>query len=316
MREFTINQNDANQRVDKYLSKSLKKLPQSLMYKYIRNKKIKVNRSRCEISQRLNVGDTLQMYIAEEFFDDEVTLDFLQSDGQVDILFENEHVLIVNKAVGVLTHSDEKTFQDTLIMKILKYLYLTKVYDPQVEASFTPACANRLDRNTQGIVLAAKTAQGLRSLNELIKLKKIEKHYHCIVEGCLPKTHDHLCHYYLKDEQLNQAKICDTLQEGWSQVVLGYQVLKQQGDYSLVDVHLITGKSHQIRAQFAYIGHPLYGDFKYHAHKSKRNTQALCAYSLKFHDIENTNVLADLNEKAIYLANPPFDDEFALLVKN
>lgn len=313
MREFTINQNDANQRVDKYLSKSLKKLPQSLMYKYIRNKKIKVNRSRCEISQRLNVGDTIQMYIAEEFFNDELELTFLQSEGSLEVLFENDHLLIVNKEVGVLVHSDEAIFQDTLIQRILKYLYITQAYDPKSEASFTPACANRLDRNTQGIVIAAKTAEGLRNVNELIKEHKIEKHYHCIVEGILAKKNDRLSHYYLKDEQSNKASISDSPKEGWSFVELEYHVLKQNENFSLVDVNLITGKSHQIRSQFAHIGHPLYGDYKYRAHKTKRNTQALCAYSLKFHDIDYSSVLADMNEKTIFLSIPPFHDEFASL---
>ena len=314
MREFIINTNDANQRVDKYLSKAFKKLPQNLMYKYIRNKKIKVNRSRCEISQRLNVGDTLQLYIAEEFFDEPSNYDFLQSSGELNILFENEHLLVVNKEVGLLVHSDETVFQDTLIGRILKYLYMNKAYEPQNEMTFTPALANRIDRNTQGIVIAAKSAEGLRSINQLIKERKIEKHYCCIVEGQMSKKQEHLIHYYKKNEALNQAMINDHEFEGSTPVELTYQVMDEKKNYSLLDIHLITGKSHQIRAQLAHIQHPLYGDVKYHAKKTKRNTQALWSVSITFNGIDENNVLYDLKGKKIQINEKTYVDEFKSLL--
>lgn len=310
MREFIINANDANQRVDKYLSKSLKKLPKNLMYKYIRNKKIKVNRSRCEISQKLNEGDTVQMYISEEFFDDEVRLNFLEASKKLDILYEDEHLLIVNKEANLLVHSDTEEQKDSLIQRILRYLYEKNEYDPVNEKSFTPSLCHRIDRNTEGIVIAAKTADALRLMNEKIRNHEIEKHYLCIVEGNI-KKHAVLKHYYMKDEKNNKAMLINEEKTGYVPVELEYEVIEQKTKYALVDVNLITGKSHQIRAQFAKTGHPLYGDLKYGAKNGKRNSQALCAYKIIF-KFKDDNLLGYLNEKTIEI-DSKLKKEFAAL---
>lgn len=282
MREFIITKDDADQRVDKFILKTMKTMPKSLMYKYIRNKKIKVNRKRCEISQRLQEGDTMQCYIAEEFFVQEHKENFKQVPDNFPIVYEDENLLIIDKPSGLLAHSDTADVQDNLADRVLHYLYNKGEFDPQLTQSFTPALCHRIDRNTQGIVMAAKNAMTLRFINEAIKTRQIEKQYLCIVEGHLEKKEDDLILYHQKQEG-NHADIRRDYKEGYSEIRTRYRCLKEKEHYSLVEVDLLTGKSHQIRAVMAYLKHPLYGDVKYGARKNRRSDyQALCAYKLRF----------------------------------
>lgn len=188
MKEFIINENDADQRVDRFIQKTMKTMPKSLMYKYIRNKKIKVNRKRCEISQRLQVGDTMQCYIPEEFYEVATMRSFLQVPNALDVVYEDDAVLLINKPKGLRAHSDTSEVQDNLADRLLHYLYCKKEYNPTTEQSFTPALCHRIDRNTQGLVIAAKTAAALRCMNEKIALRQVEKKYLCIVQGKLKKS--------------------------------------------------------------------------------------------------------------------------------
>lgn len=313
MREFIINRNDADQRLDKYLAKSLKRLPKSLMYKYIRNKKIKVNRKRCEISQRLNEGDLVQMYISEEFFEDQSNLSFMQASDQLHVIYENEHLLIVNKPANLLVHSDDANQFDTLTDRILKYLVKTKAYDPHLEKSFTPALCHRIDRNTEGLVIAAKSAEALRVMNEKIRQREIDKHYLCIVEGQL-RGSDKLVHYYRKDEAKNKAILSSVPIDGWSEVSLIYKSLAVKDNYSLLDIDLLTGKSHQIRAQLSYIKHPLLNDIKYQGKPYRQlEGQALCAYKICFSFTSDAGCLNDLKNKEIEIENPALLELFKRL---
>lgn len=313
MREFIINRNDADQRLDKYLAKSLKRLPKSLMYKYIRNKKIKVNRKRCEISQRLNEGDLVQMYISEDFFEDQSNLSFMQASDQLHVIYENEHLLIVNKPANLLVHSDDANQFDTLTDRILKYLVKTKAYDPHLEKSFTPALCHRIDRNTEGLVIAAKSAEALRVMNEKIRQREIDKHYLCIVEGQL-RGSDKLVHYYRKDEAINKAILSSAPIDGWSEVSLIYKSLAVKDNYSLLDIDLLTGKSHQIRAQLSYIKHPLLNDIKYQGKPYRQlEGQALCAYKICFSFTSDAGCLNDLKNKEIEIENPALLELFKRL---
>ena len=315
MREFIIQANDADQRVDKFLMKTLPTLPKSLMYKYIRNKKIKVNRKRCEISQRLQEGDIVLCFIAEEFFETKKDYAFLKVSNRVDCLYEDDDVVLLNKESGLLTHSDSKEVQDNLQDRFLHYLYDKKVYDPSLEQSFTPALCHRLDRNTQGIVIAAKKASALRAMNAHIKAHDVKKRYVCIVEGKLLKPCDHLLLYHEKDEKQNKVTLYAKSSQNRVQVETSYQVLETCGQYSLVEVLLHTGKSHQIRAVMAYLKHPLYGDVKYGAHKTKeKNYQALCAYKVTF-DFED-EVLKKVAHKTFTLAQNDVISLYEKLKKN
>ncbi|MEG0329182.1 MAG: RluA family pseudouridine synthase [Longicatena sp.] len=303
MREFIIQENDANQRVDKFITKTMKTMPKNLMYKYIRNKKIKVNRSRCEISQRLVVGDSVQCYIAEEFFEQEIKQNFLELPSSLDILFEDENLLIVNKPSGLLAHSDVREVQDNLADRVLHYLYLKKEYDCASQLSFCPALCHRIDRNTQGIVIAAKNAEALREMNEKIRLREVKKKYLCIVEGKLPKKSELLTLYHMKLAG-NKADIRKEPKDGYQEIKTAYKVLEERSHHSLLEIDLLTGKSHQIRAVMAYLKHPLVGDVKYGARKDAQTTyQALCAYKVSFHFRDVQGLLGYLNGRTIELEN-------------
>lgn len=311
MKEFIINENDADQRVDKFIQKTMKTMPKSLMYKYIRNKKIKVNRKRCEISQRLQVGDTMQCYIPEEFYEAATMRSFLQVPNALDVVYEDDAVLLINKPKGLRAHSDTSEVQDNLADRLLHYLYCKKEYDPTTEQSFTPALCHRIDRNTQGLVIAAKTAAALRCMNEKIALRQVEKKYLCIVQGKLKKKQDHIVLYHQKNEQ-NTAEVIDREREGYTRMETGYRVLQEAERYSLVEVELHSGKSHQIRALMSWLGHPLLGDIKYGARKTKEKTyQALCAYHVAFHFQGDACCLQYLNGRAFELQDTDIERQFA-----
>ncbi len=302
MRELKIGKNDANQRVDKFLLKAVPALPKSLLYKCIRNKKIKVNRKRCEISQRLQGGDHIQLFVSEEFFKRTVSYDFLQVKPTLSIVYEDEHLLIVNKPVGLLAHRDEHGVQDSLIDRIKHYLYQKQEYDPAKEQSFTPSLCHRIDRNTQGIVIAAKDAETLRAVNEKIRLRELEKRYLCIVEGTFQKKEALVTLYHRKDKQ-NKAHIIRHAKVGYQETKTAYRVLKEGKGYSLLEVNLLTGKSHQIRAVMSYLKHPLLGDKKYGAKSSDYAYQALCAYQITFQFQDSEGILAYMNHKQFTLKN-------------
>jgi 23S rRNA pseudouridine955/2504/2580 synthase len=310
MREITVNKNDADQRVDKFLSKTLPKLPKNLMYKYIRNKKIKVNGKRCQIDQRLEENDILRLYIAEEFFDVKKDTTFLQVSSDIDVVYEDENIIVMNKPVGLLTHGDIHEGSDTLVNRMKKYLYEKNEYRYENEQSFTPSLAHRIDRNTQGLVIGAKNAESLREVNRFIREGYIDKFYLALVEGILPKKHDVWIHYHKKENQ--KIKISKNMKEGSKEVKLEYKVLDVRNKISLVEVELHSGKSHQIRAQFASEGYPLLGDFRYGAGKKDFIYQALCAYRLCFH-IQDESSLAYLNDKEIKLTSIILLDYFKTL---
>ena len=297
MRKLYVKENDANQRVDKFLSKTLPTLPKSLMYKYIRNKKIKLNGARCEISTKIQAGDEFTCYISDEFFEIEKDVSFFKAKDNVDVLFEDENILIMNKERGLLAHSDDKVSDDTLINRMKHYLYRKNEYDYENEQSFSPALCHRIDRNTQGIVIGAKNAQALRDMNEAIRDRNVDKFYYCIVEGIFNQKSGKIKAYHKKESQ--KVYIKDTFEKGYTEILTGYKVIKEKNNLSLLEVELFSGKSHQIRALMAHLKHPLYGDTRYGAKKRKYEYQTLCAYRIKFHDMPNT--LSYLNEKEVRL---------------
>ena len=186
MKSFVIGKNDANQRLDKFISKSVPNLPKTLMYKYIRTKRIKVNRKKSDIAARLVEGDIVEMYINDEFFvKSETRYDFSGASSKIDIIYEDENILLLDKKVGLLCHPDDKEYIDNLIARVKKYLYEKGEYDPDRENSFTPALVNRIDRNTGGIVIAAKNAESLKILNAQMKERNLKKTYLCVVHGVM-----------------------------------------------------------------------------------------------------------------------------------
>ena len=323
MKQLSINKNDADQRLDKFITKTIPDLPQGLMYKFIRTKKIKVNGRRADISYRLKEGDTVELYIPGEFLaaPEKTDADVLFAAAlkhikpDFGIIYEDDNILLADKKPGMLTHSaDDSGEAGTLISHITAYLYQKGQYSPENENSFAPALCNRIDRNTGGIVICAKNAHTLRIINQKIKTGEITKKYLCIVHG-IPKNKTAVLKAYLyKDSEANKVSVGTKAIPGSKSIITKYDVLKEKEGLSLLEVELVTGRTHQIRAHLAYIGHPLLGDGKYAVNKSDRASghryQALYSYKLRFDFKEGAGELDYLRGRTFTAEKVEFAERF------
>ena len=315
MKEFTIGKNDAGQRLDRYLAKAVPLLPASLAQKYIRIKRIKLNGARAERDTRLKEGDVLQLYINDEFFDKprEDNAYLTVASPKLNIVYEDDQILLVDKRPGLAVHPhDGAEYGRTLIDHIQAYLYQKHEWSPRSENSFTPALCNRIDRNTGGIVIAAKTAEALRVMNQKIKDREMDKRYLAIVEGIPKPKEGSLKGYLFKDAKQNRVFVTDTPQPGSKSCQTDYRILSSANGLSLVECKLITGRTHQIRAQFAHAGHPLLGDGKYGKLDKRfdRNYQALYSYRLRFDFTTDAGSLDYLNGKSFQVEQVDFVEEY------
>ena len=315
MKELTIGRNDAGQRLDRFLAKAVPLLPASLAQKYIRLKRIKCNGGRAERDTRLQEGDVLQLYINDEFFDKprEDNAYLTVATPKLHIVYEDEHILLVDKQPGVAVHPhDGAEYGKTLIDHIQSYLYQTRQWQPRGENAFTPALCNRIDRNTGGIVIAAKTAEALRVMNQKIKDRELDKRYLAIVEGTPSRKQGSLKGHLFKDAKQNRVFVSDKPCPGSKSCQTNYKVLKSRNGLSLVECELITGRTHQIRAQFAHAGHPLLGDGKYGKldKRFNRNYQALYSYKLTFCFTTDAGGLEYLNGKSFQVEQVSFVQEY------
>ncbi len=315
MKEFIINENDGGQRVDKFVTKAVPLLPKSLLCKYIRLKRIKLNGKKCDISTKLTVGDVMQLYINDEFFEEKrAGMEFLAAPATISIVYEDENILIMDKPVGLVVHEDESGSADTLINRVLHYLYNKGEYKPDEEASFVPSLCNRIDRNTQGMVIAAKNAQSLRIMNAKIKNRELHKKYLCVTIGSPKSISAELKAYLFKDEKNNKVFVSDTSKAGYKTIITRYKVLEKRGELALCEVELITGRTHQIRAHMAHIGCPLLGDGKYGYGETNRSYnekyQALCSYYLEFDFTSDSEILEYLNKKCFVIKDVWFRKKY------
>ncbi|NLT15509.1 MAG: RluA family pseudouridine synthase [Clostridiales bacterium] len=288
MKQFTVQKNDAGQRLDRFVAKTVPLLPSSLVQKYIRTKRIKLNGRGAKQDTKLSLGDIIQMYINDEFFEAPTGENaYLKiTEPRLDIIYEDENILLVNKEAGVLCHPDGDGTYNTLITHIQAYLYLKREWRPMEENAFAPALCNRIDRNTSGLVIAAKNAEALRIMNEKIKNRQVEKYYLAVIHGGIKPESGRLEGYIFKDAVKNQVFVSDKSTIGSKTAITEYKTLAFKNGLALLECRLITGRTHQIRAQLSHAGHPLLGDGKYGSGKTNRpygeNGQALCSYRLVF----------------------------------
>ena len=317
MKQYTATTNDDGVRLSRFVQSVTRDFPTSLLYKSFRNKRVKVNGKKAVPEYRIQAGDLIELYINDEFFDTPTPENAFLSvfKPQLDIVYEDENLLLVNKRPGLVVHPDEQERVNTLITHIQAYLYQKKEWSPYWENSFAPALCNRIDRNTGGIVIAAKNAETLRVMNQKIRDREVEKSYLCIALGTLSPAEGKLEGFLLKDEAKKQVSVHKRPVEGGRTAVTLYRTLAKKGGLSLVECRLITGRTHQIRAQLAAAGHPLLGDGKYGRERENKKFgrtggQALYSYKLAFHFTTDAGCLSNLNGKVWTVEQVDFVDQY------
>ncbi len=316
MKELIVKANDAGQRLDRFIGKAVPLLPESLLQKYIRLKRIKCNGKGAKRDTRLQEGDRLQLYINDEFFQQPREENAYLKVGapKLRIVYEDENLLLVDKRPGVLCHSAGSWDYNTLIAHIQAYLAQKGEWRPKEENAFAPALCNRIDRNTGGIVIAAKNAEALRILNEKIRDREIEKIYLCAVQGRPKPSQGRLENYLFKDAKKNQVYVKDRPEPGARTAITEYRLLSSRGPLSLVECRLLTGRTHQIRVQMAHAGWPLLGDGKYGRERFNRDYeekgQALYSYKLLFSFPTDAGLLNYLRGREFQVEKVDFAEKY------
>ena len=314
MRQFTVTEREAGQRLDKYLHKLLPAAPSSFFYKMLRKKNITLNGKKAEGKEKLGAGDLLTLYLSDDTlntFGREVSSQYEDAYKKlkgIQAVYENTHILIMNKPAGIL--SQKAATEDLSLNEwMIGYLMAKGEWAPDSSAAFKPSVCNRLDRNTSGLVLGAKSITGSQMISLLLKERRIRKFYRMIVKGHV--THEEVLEGYLvKDEDSNTVHLADKQTKDASYSKTRYYPLKQFPDRTLVEAELITGKTHQIRIHLAESGHPLLGDYKYgdksFNEKYKRlhhiHSQLLYACRLEFPEMEAP--FEELSKKVIEVPAP------------
>ncbi|MCL1835828.1 MAG: RluA family pseudouridine synthase [Oscillospiraceae bacterium] len=315
MKEFAIGKNDAGQRLDRFVSKNAPLLPPSLVQKYIRLKRIKVGGKGSKRDYKLSEGDNVQMYVNDEFFEAggraaPAPGDSFPQMRQLDIVYEDGNIVLINKEAGVLCHSDGDYDYSSIVSRLQAHARTRGDWDPEAENSFAPALCNRIDRNTSGIVIAAKNAEALRIINEKIKDREIDKYYLAAVHGAPDPPAGTLEGHIFKDSVKNTVYVSRASKPGTKYAATEYRTLKTAGSLALLECRLITGRTHQIRAQLATAGHPLLGDGKYGSERLNKQygekVQALCSHKVRFSFSGGAGALEYLAGKTFSVPDPPF----------
>lgn len=259
MQRINIGDNEAGQRLDRFLRKFLKDVPLSQVYKMLRKRSIKVNGHSCKEDYRLSVGDTLEIYSADLPLEKE---SIKKAGRDFEIIYEDSNILIADKPAGLIVHPDKGHTGNTLVDQVLYYLYEKGEYIPKREVTFKPAAVNRLDLNTAGLVMFAKNYSSLKELSFMVRERLLEKYYICMVRGRMEEAQG-VVSYLTKDDDSNRVSIYSEYREGSKRIETRFIPINTTGKYSLVEADLITGRSHQIRAQLSIMGHPIIGDVKY-----------------------------------------------------
>lgn len=308
MREIQITGNESGQRLDKMLAKYLNEAPKSFLYKMLRKKNIVLNGKKATGSEKLSTGDCVKIFLAEETIEKFSGRKITYTKEKLDILYEDEDVLFINKPVGMLSQK-AKEGDESVVEHLITYLLVSGQLTEADLQTFRPSVCNRLDRNTSGLVVAGKSLAGLQKMSELFQNRTLQKFYRCLVAGCVNET-QRITGYLVKDETRNRVTISDREVPGSARIETEYVPICIGQDVTLLEVHLITGKTHQIRAHLAAAGHPVIGDYKYgdrrmnDSYKKKYglSSQLLHAYRLEMPVC--TDTLKQLSQK-VQIAEVP-----------
>lgn len=322
MQELHVTENEAGQRLDKLLAKFLNQAPKSFLYKMMRKKNIVLNGKKCTGNEKLKQGDSIKLFFSDEtiekFSAGTYAIPKKEKINMLPIIYEDEQVLLMNKPVGVLSQK-AKDSDVSAVEILINYLMETNQLSKEQFRTFHPSICNRLDRNTSGILVAGKTLPALQEMNRFFKERTIAKYYRCLVKGRVIKNEDYIKGYLVKDQKTNKVSITKNKTEEGVPIETEYCVIQSNDEVSLLEVHLITGKTHQIRAHLASIGHPIIGDYKYGDKQINEmyrqayglKSQLLHAYRLEMPSSNGS--LAYLNDKK-FVAELP--DKFIKICKD
>lgn len=305
MREIIVDKNEKDQRLDRFLKKYLNKAPNSFIYKMLRKKNIKVNDNKATPETIIVEGDVIKLFLSEETIEKFIdTKPVRRSRLDLDIVYEDDNIIIINKEDGILSHGTGADFEQNIVDSLITYLIDSGEYVPRIEKTFTPSICNRLDRNTSGLIIGGKTFEGLQNINESMRNNGIRRFYRTIVQGRIDRPME-LKGYMSKDEERNKVKIFDYEDEDLKEVITRVTPIKYKDGYSLLEVELITGRTHQIRAHLSHYGYPVIGDRKYGnkevnaMFKEKFNLENQFLHSYKVEIVE-VKTLDELNGKVFY----------------
>lgn len=308
MRELTIRTNEAGQRLDKFLVKYMPLAPKSFFYKMMRKKNITLNGKKASGQERLAEGDTVKLFLSDETIDKFTKTDTaLQKSitpvAELDILYEDQNTIFINKPAGMLSQKAAKD-DISLVEYVIGYLLESRQITEEELHTFHPSVCNRLDRNTSGIVAAGKTLAALQELSAMFRERSLKKYYLCLVAGIVTKR-GHISGFLKKDSRKNTVAFSRTMTKGAARIETEYRPICTGDNVTLLEVHLITGKTHQIRAHMASQGHPIIGDYKYGSRKINDRYRAeygltsQLLHSVRLCIPECSGTLADLSGKVI-----------------